>query len=143
MLAEFSRLVGTLKRRMPATERGILFSDPTRLHNAKDHFNYKICLYIYKGWGIKSEILFTFWNNIEAPKDTIIKRLISYLFKDSCGWYETRRSYRNLFFFGHKTFRSVNCTQYRKDPDSILTFLVWYDSSTFFKCFLMIDLIVY
>lgn len=32
MLAEFSRLVGTLKRRIPATERGILFSDPTRLH---------------------------------------------------------------------------------------------------------------
>lgn len=40
MLAEFSRLVGTLKRRMPAIERGILFSDPTRLQNAKDHFDY-------------------------------------------------------------------------------------------------------
>lgn len=32
MLAEFSRLVATLKRRIPATDRGILFSDPTRLH---------------------------------------------------------------------------------------------------------------
>lgn len=31
MLAEFSRLVGTLKRKIPATERGILLSDPTRL----------------------------------------------------------------------------------------------------------------
>lgn len=40
MLAEFSRLVGTLKRRMPATERGILFSDPTRLQNAKFQLDY-------------------------------------------------------------------------------------------------------
>lgn len=32
MLAEFSKLVGTLKRRIPATERGILFNDPTRLY---------------------------------------------------------------------------------------------------------------
>ena len=31
MLAEFSKLVGTLKRTIPATERGILFNDPTRL----------------------------------------------------------------------------------------------------------------
>lgn len=36
MLAEFSRLVGTLNRRIPATERGILFSDPTRLQNEKN-----------------------------------------------------------------------------------------------------------
>lgn len=35
MLAEFSKLVGTLNRRIPATERGILFNDPTRLHNVK------------------------------------------------------------------------------------------------------------
>lgn len=31
MLAEFSRLVGTWKSTIPAMERGILFSDPTRL----------------------------------------------------------------------------------------------------------------
>lgn len=31
MLAEFSKLVGTLKSTIPATDRGILFSDPTRL----------------------------------------------------------------------------------------------------------------
>lgn len=34
MLAEFSKLVGTLKRRMPATDRGILFNEPTRLQDA-------------------------------------------------------------------------------------------------------------
>lgn len=31
MLAEFSKLVGTLNRKMPAIESGILFSEPTRL----------------------------------------------------------------------------------------------------------------
>ena len=31
MLAEFSKLVGTWNRTMPATDRGILFNDPTRL----------------------------------------------------------------------------------------------------------------
>jgi hypothetical protein len=31
MLAEFSTLVGTLKRKMPAIESGILFNEPTRL----------------------------------------------------------------------------------------------------------------
>jgi len=35
MLAEFSKLVGTLKRRMPAIESGILFSEPTRLQMEK------------------------------------------------------------------------------------------------------------
>jgi hypothetical protein len=36
MLAEFCKLVGTWNRRMPATDRGILFSDPTRLQ-IKNH----------------------------------------------------------------------------------------------------------
>jgi len=31
MLAEFCKLVGTLKRTIPAMDRGILFRDPTRL----------------------------------------------------------------------------------------------------------------
>lgn len=34
MLAEFSRLVGTLKRRIPAIDSGILFKDPTRLNTS-------------------------------------------------------------------------------------------------------------
>lgn len=33
MLAEFCKLVGTWKRTIPAIDRGILFSDPTKLWN--------------------------------------------------------------------------------------------------------------
>lgn len=33
MLRKFSTLVGTLKRKIPARESGILFKDPTRLQN--------------------------------------------------------------------------------------------------------------
>jgi len=32
MLNRFSKLVGTLNSKIPATERGILFSDPTKLY---------------------------------------------------------------------------------------------------------------
>lgn len=36
ILKKFSMLVGTLKRNIPAMDRGILFSDPTRLQNTRN-----------------------------------------------------------------------------------------------------------
>lgn len=47
MLNRFSKLVGTLNSKIPATERGILFSDPTKLYVVgpvccKNHIDVKL-----------------------------------------------------------------------------------------------------